>query len=259
MDLRPPAAKRPLATPHASSACRKDSMTSDWREWAQMSRAGQYPGAMPASTSRPSDSGAAHRSPAPDMRAQQKLYTRRRLIAAACRVFERKGYEAATVDDIAAEAGAARATFYLHFTGKGDIVAELANGIWADTAEMFTAFGELPDWSHATIRAWLEAYVGRGEQNTQALRIFAEQLPHTLRQQHQGHLQGFVASLLRPAERWTHFSKPEAKRRAYLLVTQLETFMPSWTSGRWVRERSAMLDTLTVVWRNTLEADRARL
>lgn len=33
--------------------------------------------------------------------------------------------------------------------------------------------------------------------------------------------------------------------------------MSSWQSGRWTRERSAMLDTLTAVWRNTLEADRA--
>lgn len=209
---------------------------------------------MPASTRRPSN--AARSSSAPDLRGQQKLYTRQRLIASACVVFESKGYEATTVDDIVAEAGAARATFYLHFTGKGDIVAELANRIWADTGTMFAAFGTLPDWSHATIRDWLEAYVTRGEENKQALRIFAEQLPHTLRLQHQEHLKGFVASLLRPPERWAHFSKPEAKRRAYLLVTQLETFMPSWMSGRWARERSAMLDTLTAVWRNTLEAER---
>jgi AcrR family transcriptional regulator len=210
---------------------------------------------MPPQTRRPSDPP--RRSSAPDLRAQQKLYTRQRLIAAACAVFENKGYDAATVDDIVAEAGAARATFYLHFTGKADIVAELADRIWADTGDMFAAFGKLPDWSQATIRAWLEAYVTRGEENKQALRIFAEQLPHTLRLQHQEHLKGFVAALLRPPERWAHFSRPEARRRAYLLITQLETFMPSWMSGRWTRERSAMLDTLTAVWRNTLEADRS--
>ncbi|GCD95939.1 TetR/AcrR family transcriptional regulator [Embleya hyalina] len=209
---------------------------------------------MPAPTRRSADS--AGRSSAPDLRAQQKRYTRQRLIAAAAGLFEAKGYEATTVDDIVAEAGAARATFYLHFTGKGDIVAELADHIWADTAAMFAAFGELPDWSHASIRAWLGAYVTRGEENRQALRIFAEQLPHALRDQHQEHVKEFVALLTRPPERWAHLSKPEAKRRAYLLITQLETFMPSWMAGRWSRERSAILDTLTGIWRNTLEADR---
>ncbi|MDI2129405.1 TetR/AcrR family transcriptional regulator [Yinghuangia seranimata] len=209
---------------------------------------------MAATTRR--SSGSADRAQAPDLRAQQKQYTRRRLIAAACDVFEAKGYEAATVDDIVAEAGAARATFYLHFTGKADIVAELADRIWADTGANFAAFGELPDWSHATIRGWLDKYVNGASENRQALRIFAEQLPHTLREQHQEHVKDFVAAVMRPPERWAHFSKPEARRRAYLLVTQLETFMPSWMAGRWAREGPAFLHTVATVWRNTLEADR---
>ncbi|MGW0664124.1 TetR/AcrR family transcriptional regulator [Streptodolium elevatio] len=209
---------------------------------------------MPASTHPSSESKG--RSPSLDMRARQKIYTRQRLIAAASNLFETKGYEATTVDDIVAEAGAARATFYLHFTGKPDIVGALADRIWADTEAKFAAFGELPDWSHATIRAWLEAYLSEGEVNRKALGIFAEQLPHTLRRQHQDHVTKFVALLMTPPERWAHFSKPEGKRRAYLLITQLGTFMPSWMAGRWTRERSAMLDTLTAVWRNTLEAER---
>ncbi|MYW05631.1 TetR family transcriptional regulator [Streptomyces sp. SID3343] len=142
------------------------------------------------------------RSSAPDLRAQQKWYTRQRLIAAAAGLFASKGYEATTVDDIVAEAGVARATFYLHFAGKNDIVVELADRIWADTAAMFAAFGELPDWSHASIRAWLHTYVTRGEENRQALNFFAEQLPHALRGQHQEHVKEFVALLTRPPERW---------------------------------------------------------
>jgi len=40
------------------------------------------------------------------------------------------------------------------------------------------------------------------------------------------------------------------------LITQLETFVPSWIKGCWAGESSATLDTPTAVWRNTLEADR---
>ncbi|WTW98326.1 TetR/AcrR family transcriptional regulator [Streptomycetaceae bacterium NBC_01309] len=209
---------------------------------------------MPDSTRR---GAAAEAAPAAsDLRAQHKLLTRRRLLSAALDVFEDKGYEAATIDDVVARAGAARATFYLHFSGKADIVTELADRIWQHTQERFTEFGELPDWSHATIRAWLARYVESSEENKKSLRIFAEQLPHTLRRQHQTHQQGFIRALLNPPERWAHFTRPEAKRRAFLLVNQLETLMPSWQAGRWDRERSAMLDTLTQVWRSTLEADR---
>ncbi|MCF2531101.1 TetR/AcrR family transcriptional regulator [Yinghuangia soli] len=193
--------------------------------------------------------------PASDLRAQHKQLTRRRLLAAAVDVFEEKGYEAATIDDVVARAGAARATFYLHFSGKADIVAELAARIWRDTESMFVEFGTLPDWSHATIRGWLTRYVD-ADGNKKALKVFAEHLPHTLREQHLEHQQRFIHALLQPPERWTHFTRPEAKRRAFLLINQLETFMPSWQAGLWGRERSAMLDTLTAVWLGTLEADR---
>ncbi|MGA4563332.1 TetR/AcrR family transcriptional regulator, partial [Uniformispora flossi] len=214
-----------------------------------------YAVGMPPATRRRTAPGSG--APAPDLRAQHKQLTRARLVSAAVDVFEEKGYDATTVDDVAVRAGAARATFYLHFSGKADIVGELADRIWADTGRKFAAFAELPDWSAASIRGWLAEYVETGEENKKALKLFAEQLPHTLRRQHAAHQQEFIRSLTRPAERWSHFTRPEAKRRAFLLINQLETLMPSWQSGRWDRERSAMLDTLTAVWRATLGADHA--
>lgn len=211
---------------------------------------------MPSPTRR--RAGAADSAaPSSDLRAQHKQLTRRRLLSAALDVFEDKGYDSTTVDDVVARAGAARATFYLHYSSKADIVGELADRIWQDTERMFVEFGTLPNWSHAVIRDWLTRYVDSGDQNKKALKVFAEQLPHTLRQQHLEHQQKFIRALLRPPERWAHFTRPEAKRRAFLLINQLETFMPSWQAGLWARERSAMLDTLTSVWRSTLEADRA--
>ncbi|GBD13073.1 putative HTH-type transcriptional regulator YvdT [bacterium HR24] len=51
---------------------------------------------------------------------------RRSLLAAARRVFARKGYEAATVAEIVAEAGVAQGTFYLYFPSKRAAAAQLA-------------------------------------------------------------------------------------------------------------------------------------
>jgi AcrR family transcriptional regulator len=58
-------------------------------------------------------------------RDERKALTRRVLIDAAARVVGRKGYHAATVDDIAAEAGFTKGAFYSNFESKEDIFVEL--------------------------------------------------------------------------------------------------------------------------------------
>jgi AcrR family transcriptional regulator len=45
----------------------------------------------------------------------------RLILEAATRVFERKGYAAATTDDIAAEAGVARSVMFRHYTSKAEL------------------------------------------------------------------------------------------------------------------------------------------
>ncbi len=59
------------------------------------------------------------------LRDAQKAHTRQRLLDAARTVFYREGYYGATVDQVVAEAGASRPTFYLHFKDKGEMLAEL--------------------------------------------------------------------------------------------------------------------------------------
>lgn len=50
---------------------------------------------------------------------------RLQILAAARRVFARRGYAQSTIDDIVAEAGVARGTFYLYFEDKRAVFAEL--------------------------------------------------------------------------------------------------------------------------------------
>jgi AcrR family transcriptional regulator len=59
------------------------------------------------------------------MRAAQREFTRSRLVDAAVGVFAERGYARATIDDIAERAGTTRATFYLHFKSKSDVIPEL--------------------------------------------------------------------------------------------------------------------------------------
>lgn len=54
--------------------------------------------------------------------ANQRLKMRRELAAAAMELFATKGYEATTVDEIAAAAGVARRTFFRHFRSKEEAI-----------------------------------------------------------------------------------------------------------------------------------------
>ncbi len=69
---------------------------------------------------------------------------RQSLLAAARRVFHRKGYEAATVSEIVAEAGVAQGTFYLYFPSKRAAVVELAEQFHRQLMEA-VAQAYLPD------------------------------------------------------------------------------------------------------------------
>jgi AcrR family transcriptional regulator len=58
-------------------------------------------------------------------REEQKARTRADLIEAAARVFARKGYRAATVDDVAEEAGFTKGAYYANFKSKDDVFMAL--------------------------------------------------------------------------------------------------------------------------------------
>jgi AcrR family transcriptional regulator len=60
--------------------------------------------------------------PAPTLRERQRARTRQLLIDAALELFEQKGYLQTAIEDICAAIGASRATFYLHFKSKRDVI-----------------------------------------------------------------------------------------------------------------------------------------
>ncbi|WP_432056328.1 TetR family transcriptional regulator [Streptomyces sp. bgisy022] len=77
---------------------------------------------QPAKSVRPSATTEAPESTAGSRAAAQRLKMRRELAAAAMELFASKGYEATTVDEIAAAAGVARRTFFRHFRSKEEAI-----------------------------------------------------------------------------------------------------------------------------------------
>lgn len=84
----------------------------------------QYVRTMPkaAKTPRATSTSDAPESAAGTRAAAQRLKMRRELAAAAMELFATKGYEATTVDEIAATAGVARRTFFRHFRSKEEAI-----------------------------------------------------------------------------------------------------------------------------------------
>ncbi|MFE9093158.1 TetR family transcriptional regulator [Streptomyces sp. NPDC007264] len=77
---------------------------------------------QPAKSSRTPATSDAPESAAGTRAAAQRLKMRRELAAAAMELFATKGYEATTVDEIAAAAGVARRTFFRHFRSKEEAI-----------------------------------------------------------------------------------------------------------------------------------------
>jgi AcrR family transcriptional regulator len=90
------------------------------------------------------------------MRAAQREFTRSRLIDGAVEIFAERGYAKATIDEIADRAGATRATFYLHFKSKSDLIIEL---IGRGEDHFHRVYQDLSPIAHspttATVRGWL--------------------------------------------------------------------------------------------------------
>lgn len=74
------------------------------------------------------------------IREAQARMTRDRIVEAAFQAFSAKGYQATSATEIAAAAGASRATFYLHFATKAEIILDV---IERNQAELFKRYTHL--------------------------------------------------------------------------------------------------------------------
>jgi AcrR family transcriptional regulator len=77
-----------------------------------------------------------------NIRHEQAAATRRQLLAAACAVFEDKGYQATTVGAITDRANTAHGTFYLYFRNKEDAFCRVIEAIIVDE---FAVSAVVPD------------------------------------------------------------------------------------------------------------------
>ncbi|WP_336714455.1 TetR/AcrR family transcriptional regulator [Arthrobacter sp. USHLN218] len=104
------------------------------------------------------------RAPRQSLREVQKQLTRERLIEAAQEEFRSRGYNETTAENIAKAAGASRATFYVYFRSKAEVVAELMlrgeEGVLAAYRRLDALedpdLANVMDWLDGTVELWRE-------------------------------------------------------------------------------------------------------
>jgi len=142
-------------------------------------------------------------------------------VDAAVEAVRRKGYNAATVDDIAAEAGAGRATFYLHFGSKLDCMqAVFYERLMPDLGIALGALDEVLEHGSADrMREWV-AYMLAWCADHRTLLLILEQLWINEGERAQSMQPGFAEYLPRLVAR-SGDNHQEAVLRIWLLAQLL--------------------------------------
>ncbi len=190
-------------------------------------------------------------------RTAQKSETRARLLRVASELFARQGVTTVTVDQIARLADTSRANFYLHFSGKADLLHAMRRHMWHVAQDFYDAFAALPDTREATLLRWLRKITRAWEREAELTRVVLGETPAEIRAEYGEHLQGYIDALIRDPAKWPGLSRDEAARRAYLLIIQLSGFLSDLHILDIPMDREAMLRSFATVWATALQPSSA--
>jgi AcrR family transcriptional regulator len=159
------------------------------------------------------------------LREAQRQLTRERLIDAAVGLFSQRGFRAVTIEQIAAAAGANRATFYLHFRNKEDVANAIGDRLVPNIQLMFATLDALVDPTRDEVRAWLAA--GMADQteerrNLLAVATEANVADPDLADDYLRFINLFIDSMPNYLARFADAERPAARMRLLMQMVQLE-------------------------------------
>jgi len=97
-----------------------------------------------------------------------------RLLQAALSRFCTQGYTGVLIDDIVADAGVSRMTFYRHFASKSALAAALFKQVSEEAIPRYLSIGRQPYHDRATIIAWIQSLFAADHENRGILRVFVQ-------------------------------------------------------------------------------------
>ena len=191
------------------------------------------------------------------LREAQKEFTRRTLVESARVAFERHGYVDVTVDDIVDGAGASRATFYLYFNNKADVLMAVGEPIGDEYSILMSRLSHVEARTVEGLAQWLDWYVDFYEKHRLLLKAVAQAQvidPVVVQQARKG----VEASL----EVWRQNGMleyqdsdniDEVRLRAVLFNAQVDRFMQLWILEGWEFERQSVIWELAQQWHAVLQ------
>jgi AcrR family transcriptional regulator len=124
-------------------------------------------------------------------RTERRAQTRARLLDAAARIYARRGFDGATLDEIASDAGLTKGAVYDHFGSKEKLLlALLDEHLAAQIAEQVALFDPSKDTAERP-RAGADRWMAELEEDPDAFRLFVEAWVHA---QRDAELRGRVAA-----------------------------------------------------------------
>jgi AcrR family transcriptional regulator len=188
----------------------------------------------------------------PTLRQEHRDATRRRIVAAARKVFVNKGYTRATIEDITAAAGVSRATLYQHFDSKYALLAVATEKMRAEAVEGARQLTDiLLSRDRAELRRWIEWLLGYYARN-RPMALAGEEAQFS--EDKPSDLTLTVLETLEPwVETWPLERRAEARMRYELCRVQVRTYM--WGKSHTLFPGQELpVDLCTEIWWNTLLA-----
>ena len=185
------------------------------------------------------------------LREAQRQLTRERLVDAAVVLFGARGFRAVTIEQIAAEAGANRATFYLHFRNKEDVANAIGDRLVPHIQAIFAALDALPDPTVEDVRAWLVQ--GLAEQteerrNLLAVATEANVADPDLADDYLRFIDLVIDAMPNDLARFSDAERPAARTRMLMQLVQLERLSYLLVVQRASAPLEPLLDALAESW-----------
>jgi AcrR family transcriptional regulator len=161
---------------------------------------------------------------------------RERLVAAAFELFEGQGYDATTVDEIAARAGTGRSTFFRHFPTKDDVVLPDHEALLRRVHDRL-ATASASGRDHALREAAaivLEHYLAEGPTARARYRL-ASSVP-TIRDREIASVQRYVRLFAQHVHGWLD-TEPDGPLRAELVASSI-VIAHNHVLRRWLRDET---------------------
>lgn len=162
---------------------------------------------------------------------------RRLLLEAAVRVFARKGFHAARVGDIAAEAGVAHGLLYHYFGSKDDLLTTIFRETWAAMLERFREVEQSGEPAREQLRRIAAVVLRSWRRDPDLVRVLVREVarsPHLTEEIDDVALafQAVERIIVRGQERRELRDDVDARLAAVVFYGALDELLTSWVLGQ---------------------------